>query len=60
MQPEKATFSPAQREALEAAFRDWLGTEWNTVTLDGGTGDVVQLFIYLRAASMTACKSSSL
>ena len=38
-------------EALREAFERWLGRHWGTIVNDGGYGDVVQLFVDLKAAS---------
>jgi hypothetical protein len=45
----------SQRAALEAAFSYWLGENYNVIE-GGGTGDVLQLFASLKAASANASK----
>ena len=49
--------SHTEREAMEDAFRDWLGSHWHTIE-DGGTGDVAQLLLALKAASPNFCDST--
>ena len=44
------------KEALEDAFLDWHGREVGILD-DGGTGDVVALYLSLREAAIKADKS---
>lgn len=49
--------TPARLEALEDAFRDWYGANYNLLE-DGGTGDVYSLLLTLNAACWNASNSS--
>ena len=46
---EDGEISPETREALEDAFLNWYGKNFN-ILADGGTGDVYALLLALKAS----------